>query len=74
MRGRGVGTCFNRQPEKNRVPQTEGDMTLLMWLGLKLDVNFVDLRDAVSVCAAAPPGNPQLAVSNAKRMEPIPPG
>jgi hypothetical protein len=49
-------------------------MTLLMWLGLKLDVNFVDLRDAVSVCAAAPPGNPQLAVSNAERMEPIPPG
>lgn len=74
MRGRGVGTCFNRQPEKNRVPQAEGDMTLLMWLGLKPDVYFTDSRDAVSVCAAAPPGNPQLAVSNAERMEPIPPG
>jgi hypothetical protein len=72
--GRGVGTCFNRQPEKNRVPQAEGDMTLLMWLGLKPDVNFTDTRDAASVCAAAPPGNPQLAVSNVERMEPIPPG
>ena len=74
MRGRGLGTCFNRQPEKNRVPQAEGDMTLLTWLGLKPDVNFNDLRDAASVCAAAPPGNPQLPVSNAERMEPIPPG
>jgi hypothetical protein len=75
VRGRAVGTCFNRQPEKNRVlPQAEGDMTLLMWLGLKSDVSFTDLRDAVSVCAAAPPGNCQLNVSNAERMEPIPPG
>ena len=74
MRGQGVGTCFNRQPEKNRVPQAEGDMTLLTWLGLKPDVNFTDLRDAVSVYAAAPPGNPQFAVSNVQRMEPIPPG
>jgi hypothetical protein len=74
VRGRGVGTCFNRQPEKNRVPQAEGDMTLLMWLGLKPDVHFTGSRDAVSVCAAAPPGNPKLAVSNAERMEPIPPG
>ena len=49
-------------------------MTLLTWLGLKPDVIFNDLRDAASVCAAAPPGNPQLAVSNAERMEPIPPG
>ncbi len=49
-------------------------MTLLMWLGLRSDVSFSDLRDAVSVCAAAPPGNPQLNVSNAERMEPIPPG
>jgi hypothetical protein len=49
-------------------------MTLLMWLGLKPDVNFTDSRDAVSVCAAAPPGNCQLNVSNAERMEPIPPG
>jgi hypothetical protein len=49
-------------------------MTLLMWLGLKPDVNFTDSRDAVSVGAAAPPGNPQLAVSNAERMEPIPLG
>jgi hypothetical protein len=74
VHGRGVGTCFNRQPEKNRVPQAEGDMTLLMWLGLKPDVNFTDLRDAVSVYAAAPPGNPELAVGNVQRMEPIPPG
>jgi hypothetical protein len=73
MRGRGVGTCFNRQPEKNRVSQAEGDMTLLTWLGLKPDENFIDLRDAVSVCAAAPPGNPRFAVSNIERMEPIPP-
>jgi hypothetical protein len=49
-------------------------MTLLMWLGLKPDVDFTDLRDAASVCAAAPPGNPHLTVSNAERMEPIPPG
>jgi hypothetical protein len=49
-------------------------MTLLKWLGSKPDVNFTDSRDAVSVCAAAPPGNPQFAVSNAERMEPIPPG
>jgi hypothetical protein len=49
-------------------------MTLLMWLGLKPDVSFTDSRDAVGVCAAAPPGNPQLAVSSAERMEPIPPG
>jgi hypothetical protein len=49
-------------------------MTLLIWLGLKPDVNFTDLRDAVSVYAAAPPGNPQFAVSNVQRMEPIPPG
>jgi len=49
-------------------------MTLLTWLGLKPDVIFNDLRDAASVCAAAPPGNPQLPVSNAERMEPIPPG
>jgi hypothetical protein len=55
------------------LPQAEGDMTLLMWLGLKSDVSFTDLRDAVSVCAA-PPGSPQLNVSNAERMEPIPPG
>ena len=49
-------------------------MTLLPWLGLKPDLNFNDLRDAASVRAAAPPGNPQLAVGNAVRMEPIPPG
>jgi hypothetical protein len=49
-------------------------MTLLMWLGLKPDVNFPDLHDAASVCTAAPPGNPQLPVSNVQRMEPIPPG
>jgi hypothetical protein len=49
-------------------------MTLLMWLGLQPDVNFTDLRDAVCMCAAAPPGNSQLAVSNVQRMEPIPPG
>ena len=49
-------------------------MTLLTWLGLKPDMNFNDLRDAASVYTAAPPGNPQLAVSNAERMEPIPPG
>ena len=48
-------------------------MTLLMWLGLKSDVSFTDMRDAASVCAAAPPGSPQLNVSNAERMEPIPP-
>ena len=49
-------------------------MTLLMWLGLKSDVSFTDLRDAVSVCAAAPPGNPYFAVSNLQRTERIPPG
>lgn len=49
-------------------------MTLLMWLGLKSDVRFTDLRDVASVCAAAPPGSPQLNLSNAERMEPIPPG
>jgi len=49
-------------------------MTLLTWLGLKPDVNFIDSQGAVSACAAAPPGNPQLPVSNVDRMEPIPPG
>lgn len=53
--------------------QAEGEMTLLTWLGLKSDVSFTETRDAVSVCAAAPPGCPQLDV-DAERMEPIPPG
>ena len=49
-------------------------MTLLMWLGLKPAGSLTDPRGTVSVCRAAPPGNPQLAVSTVQRMEPIPPG
>ena len=73
MRGhKVVGTCLNRQPEKNRVPQAEGDMTLLMWLGLTPEGSLTD--PCGTVCGAAPPGNPRLPVSVVERLEPIPPG
>ena len=70
----GVGTCLNRQPDKNRVPQAEGDMTLLTWLGLKPEGSLTAARGIGSACRAAPPGNPQPSVSARERMEPIPPG
>jgi hypothetical protein len=47
-------------------------MTLLMWLGLTPVGSLTHPRG--TVCGAAPPGNPRLAVSTVERMEPIPPG
>ena len=68
MRGRGVGTCFNRQPEKNRVPQAEGDMTLLVWPGSKLECGFSKERNISERVDGS------IHSSTVKLMEPAPPG
>lgn len=74
MRGRGVGTCFNRQPEKNRVPQAEGDMTLRVWLGSKLECSVSDGRNSDCAQAVSERADRSTHSSMVKLMEPAPPG
>lgn len=65
---KGVGLADFASRNKNRVPQAEGDMTLLVWPGSKLECGLSNERNISERVDGS------IHSSTVKLMEPAPPG
>ena len=70
----GLGSCCFASRNKNRVPQAEGDMTLRVWLGSKLECSVSDRRNTDCAQAGSERADRSIHSCMIKLMEPAPPG
>ena len=70
----GLGSCCFASRNKNRVPQTEGDMTLRVWLGSKLECSDSDRRNTDCAQAGSERTDRSIHSRMVKLMAPAPPG
>ena len=70
----GLGSCCFASRNKNRVPQAEGDMTLRVWLGSKLECSDSDRRNTDCAQAGSERTDRSIHSRMVKLMAPAPPG